>query len=229
MKTKNYSLFSFFNENRPIVRANVEQKKKSIKSIGYIEACPIIVNESFQIIDGQHRFIALKEMGMDIVYAIEDVNSQEAMIELNRSQSVWRLPEYINHFAEMGKHDYLILRNALNRHGKKLGTTAALSCYDIRACTSSGNIKKGTKININYNGEYVIEYLYRFERLPFYRKRAFVYAICDVYKKLSNDNLEKLVIKQMEIPEMASRVAYLSCFENILNYRMREQSKIKLT
>ena len=41
MKTTNYELFSFFGENRPISKGNIEQKKKSILKIGYVEACPI--------------------------------------------------------------------------------------------------------------------------------------------------------------------------------------------
>ena len=107
MKTTNYDLFSFYEENRKISKGNIKQKIKSIQNIGYIESLPIIVDENFKIIDGQHRFLALKELGLPIIYAIEQIDYSKAMIELNKSQEIWRLQEYICHHAAKGSKSHL--------------------------------------------------------------------------------------------------------------------------
>lgn len=228
MKTTNYELFSFFPENRPISKGNIEQKKKSIQKIGYIEACPILVNENFQIIDGQHRFLALKELKMPIVYVIECINSHEAMIELNRNQQIWRLAEYVNHYAALGREEFIILRDMQNKYSK-LGSTAIFSCFGIKSANHSKPIKLGEKLKINKNGEDVIKYLLRFNKLEFYKRRDFVNAIEFAFNNLNYENIEKLVRKQLQIPLMASRTAYLICFENILNHNVREANRISLS
>ena len=55
-ETKNYDKFSYLKSNRPINQMRVNNIKNSIDQIGQVE--PIMVDEAFKIIDGQHRFEA---------------------------------------------------------------------------------------------------------------------------------------------------------------------------
>lgn len=168
MKTTNYELFSFFDENRAISHGNVKSKKESILKMGYIESLPIIVTENFQIIDGQHRFIALKELEMPIYYQIEHLNPQEAMIELNKNQQIWRLGEYIHHYAALGLEEFVTLYKAISKH-KSLGTTAVITCYGLKSGGSKHyEIKNGGFLNLNKNGEQILEYLLLFSDLNHY-------------------------------------------------------------
>lgn len=227
MKTTNYDLFSFYMENRKISKGNIKQKIKSIQNIGYIESLPIIVDENFRIIDGQHRFLALKELNMPIVYAIEQIDYSKAMVELNRSQEVWRLQEYIFHHATRGAKDHIIIKNMLEKY-PRIGTTAVFSCFGVMSATHSKAIKSGAALNINPIGENIIKYLISFSELPHYARREFVNAIYYSYNNLSAEMLNKLHKKRMQIPILTSRQAYLICFENILNYGLGSNNRISL-
>lgn len=57
--TTDYNKFNTFMANRDVSRTHISSLKASIKRHPEIlEAQPILVNENFKIIDGQHRFIA---------------------------------------------------------------------------------------------------------------------------------------------------------------------------
>jgi len=70
METRDYSKFKFLPENREIKRANVEKIKTSVKEWGIIPGRPILIDGSGNIIDGQHRFLAYKELGHPIPHEI---------------------------------------------------------------------------------------------------------------------------------------------------------------
>ena len=66
-QTNNYSKFSTLeSSNRDANPQHVEKLKKSIQEIGLIT--PIQVDKDFVIVDGQHRFHALKSLGYPITY-----------------------------------------------------------------------------------------------------------------------------------------------------------------
>lgn len=98
-------------ENRKINRQHVEEIKESIKTHGYLSCNPIITNANNEIIDGQHRFIACKELGVEpMILSIKDI-SESLMVDLNRTQRSWRMEEFINYYAVLGNPNYKILQD----------------------------------------------------------------------------------------------------------------------
>lgn len=71
--TKNYDMFEFITANRSINRSHVNKLKKSLSEYGFLSSQPITVSNDMKIIDGQHRFIACKEMGIPINYQVVDI------------------------------------------------------------------------------------------------------------------------------------------------------------
>ncbi len=70
METRDYSKFKFLKTNREINRANVEKIKASIREWGIIPGRPTLVDGDYNIIDGQHRFLAIKELGHPVPYEV---------------------------------------------------------------------------------------------------------------------------------------------------------------
>ena len=70
MKTKDYEKFSIKSYNRNLNRNHINELKEKFATIGYKDYLPILVNENYEIIDGQHRFVACKESGLPIVYQV---------------------------------------------------------------------------------------------------------------------------------------------------------------
>lgn len=60
-QTTNYDKFCFLEDNRAVKQSRVKKIKDSIDDVGYLYQ-PVLVNEQYQIIDGQGRFNACKEM-----------------------------------------------------------------------------------------------------------------------------------------------------------------------
>ena len=95
--------------NRDIRRNQVDRIKESIKTHGYIGAVPILVDEDGLIIDGQHRYVACKELGIEPT--ILQAGSFELVPVLNSTQLSWGLSDFVKYYAAKGYEDYVILEN----------------------------------------------------------------------------------------------------------------------
>lgn len=91
--------------NRPIgdteeSRRNIAQKKVSILQWGYISDCPIRVNPSLEILDGQHRWAACVELDIAPTWVIVPDQSVEQIRAENMSTKKWTDSDYIYSAAE---------------------------------------------------------------------------------------------------------------------------------
>ncbi len=132
-KTTDYEKFKLLDFNRKkLDRNHINKIKESITKNGYIGS-PILVNEDFEIYDGQHRFMALKEMGLEIPYKIIDVE-YNSIIDLNITQKKWTLEDYVNYYSEKDKNPNYV----------RLGRI----CKDLK-CSVYLILTMGYRININ--------------------------------------------------------------------------------
>lgn len=120
-KTTDYNLFSFLNNNRLLNRNHINKLKEAISEEGYKVYLPILVNEHFEIVDGQHRFVACKEMGLPIYYTIiHEGNEIKALLDMNNLNLSWSSNDYVHHYASEHNQNYIRLENLT----KELGLTA---------------------------------------------------------------------------------------------------------
>ena len=64
--SRNYNMFKFKDGNRDLNYINVNKMEESLKKHGWVT--PIVVDNNYYIIDGQHRFQAAKNLGMPIAF-----------------------------------------------------------------------------------------------------------------------------------------------------------------
>ena len=67
-KTKEYDKFKNIKGNRRLNARNYIKLMRSMSEEQLI--IPIICNENYEIIDGQHRYNSAKELGLDLYYFI---------------------------------------------------------------------------------------------------------------------------------------------------------------
>lgn len=103
--TTNYSMFKFREDNREQDPSLVRALIKSISANNMLKYKPIIVNDKFEIMDGQHRFLAAQELNVPIFYIIEKKMTLLDMIGL-QTQKHWRTADYVNAFAKNGYVEY---------------------------------------------------------------------------------------------------------------------------
>lgn len=95
-QTDDYSKFRMIDGNRPI--AHAKKIIESIKEIGMLWQ-PILVNERFEVIDGQGRFLAMKTLGLPIIYIRQDGLTIKEVRYLNQNATVWKVNDYIHSYA----------------------------------------------------------------------------------------------------------------------------------
>lgn len=109
-QTTDYSVFKKLGGNRDVLECRKNTIKKSIIENGYVRN-PIVVNEHMEIIDGQGRFEALKELSLPVEYVIAHGAGQKECIALNANQKNWKSADYVKSFAELGLEDYKNLQS----------------------------------------------------------------------------------------------------------------------
>lgn len=106
LETTNYDLFKKLEGNRATTVGRVDKIKKSIMEVGYITS-PILVNENMEIIDGQGRFEALRELKLPVEYIIQPGLNFRECIAMNVYQTNWSMTDYIKSYAEKGNQNYI--------------------------------------------------------------------------------------------------------------------------
>ena len=107
---------------------------------------PIIVNEKLEIIDGQHRFTAAKNLGQEIFYIIDKNPASQKIIAYNTTQKNWKLEDYLNYWCNKSNENYLKLEAFCKEYNLDI---------PIGICWITGRIKYG---NHSFkNGKFVFE------------------------------------------------------------------------
>ena len=112
MRTNDYAKFKRLAGNRDIGN-RAEKIKKRIKTVGYIMS-PIIVNEKFEIIDGQGRHKALSDLKLPIDYVVVVGAGLNECIAMNLPSTNWSAKDFISSYAEQGYPDYMTLQKLID-------------------------------------------------------------------------------------------------------------------
>ena len=113
--TNDYGMFRVLNGNRDIKQKHVDELKRSMETIGILDV-PILVNEKFEVIDGQHRLEAIKQLGGTVPYTVKPGLGLKECIDMNNDQSPWDTTTYIASKAKIGIPQYVILKNMIDEY-----------------------------------------------------------------------------------------------------------------
>jgi hypothetical protein len=126
-KTKNYDLFIFRDDNRAAInQTHIDRLKRSIISRNMLEMRPIIVNEHMEILDGQHRLLAAKELDLEIFYEIQKKLDSTDIILLNVAKK-WLTVDYLNYYVKNEYEEYIKLKRFMDSQNITLKTSLGLS------------------------------------------------------------------------------------------------------
>ena len=111
-ETEEYGRFKRLAGNRDITERRKNYVRNSIMENGYIFS-PIIVNEKFEVVDGQARLEVLEELGMRVHYIVEPGLTVDDCKVLNLYQTKWTAHDFIESYAELGNVSYKYLKNLI--------------------------------------------------------------------------------------------------------------------
>lgn len=106
--TKEYAKFKLMGGNRAVDYNHVKRLKREMEyNPTMLQAAPILVNENFFVVDGQHRLKAAEELQLPVSYIVRKGITIEAARHMNVTQKRWTLMDFAKSYAEGGNMDYV--------------------------------------------------------------------------------------------------------------------------
>lgn len=240
-QTSDYGQFKTLFGNRNTNALHVKRLIQSFKT-RYLFS-PILVNEKMQIIDGQHRFLSCKELGLPIYYIVARGYGLEEVQILNTNNSNWTKHDYLKAYCDLGFKPYGELKQFMfDFPDFSIGTCIYL------ITNSAGDIKKQTTIDkmvvrmkdfeegklfipdlaLSYkNADKIMLLKGLYEG---YNRGVFVRALIGIFKNPAYKH-EDFIGKVKKTPTMltdcATVMKYKGLIEEIYNYRRSDKINLR--
>jgi len=223
-KTKDYNLFNFRPDNRPIVQSHVKELMDSMSQHGWEKGSYVVVNEKMEVIDGQHRLMSGMELGLSIIFTIEKGSNFETIQTLNTKQKNWTKYNHIESFVTKGNQNYIILQ----KYMKKFPDFKLTEMLMFLGNTQS-NIHKsvfedgGSEVrSTDIADKWINNLLCLKGYFPkYYNKSIFVRSILRVLKKEDfkfSEFLHKVQLRPLMLQPCGTVEQYVEMIEKIYNY-----------
>lgn len=228
------SQFKTLKGNRQIKRAHVNRLRSAYsENTEAIQYNPILVNEKLEIIDGQHRFEALKELEAPVYYIEQPGLTIEDAQKLNSLVKTWGPNDYAHAYAENGNQHYLTFLKFREQY-PKIGfnvLTRYLAGYGVTPTTEmfrNGTFKVGSVKKATENLDKLLECGVHYQD---YRRKGFGEALLVALNTKGFDfewflnRLQQPKAKEILMP-FDTKGEYLRAIEKLYNYNALEKNHI---
>lgn len=229
-ETTDYSRFKLLDFNRELNLRHVNRLIKSMQK--QMLDTPIKVTRNFEIIDGQHRFHALKTLKKPIRYYFVENYDLSEMIQYNKNNKNWSKDEYIRVYCEQGNENYIAYRKFKERFNFNLKINYLLLCGNPYSEISDDTFKNGMMVVKNVSEAYTIgNYIEKcFQYYDGSKKITFVIALKKVLEN-SNFNFNEFILKLEKNPSMMDDYpnsdGYVNAIEKIYNFRRKDKVSLR--
>lgn len=167
--TTDYDGFVFTDWNRNVSNARVVKMVESIKTTGWLPN-PVMVNEKFEVIDGQSRVKALERLGMPVQFCIKKGIGRKECQMLNLFQKNWTTNDYIDSYIADGNDNYIWLKNMMIRYAE-LTSSIVQSIASVKGRNVTSLCGQRSEIIIKGDLSLTSEDRTKIENLLFYLSR----------------------------------------------------------
>lgn len=239
--TKEYSKFKYLIGNREVKESHIKDMERSFTKIGQLDI-PILINENWEIIEGQHRFEACKRNGFEVKYTMQrgNIGLEECQV-LNSKSSNWKLGDYIKSFSDKGNKSYVFLRRLMELH-PSVSYSQFAACLFGRDKMSSSLITEGNlvisegQMNLAHKIlDWVEPIMLKYDSEEFKGPKHYLaVALCLVYK-YHLDGLVKVDLSRLEQileePPIRRKVwgnteTCVEELENCYNHNLKKRPKV---
>lgn len=230
--TIDYNIFKEISSNREVDPRHVKRLMVAINRKNLLHVNPIKVNESLQVIDGQHRLEAAKELGVPIYFEVSDMTRQD-ISTLNSNQKNWTAMDYVNFYTVEKNEPFVKFSNLIN-HYPDMAISALLILSSPDGKRNLNELKEGRlDVSNMYHCHQVCDMcadLNRRFQKDFVFDSRFPLAL-GVALEAENFNpeilFEKIAASPREWVPCHTKVQYLEMIEEIYN-RNLSKNKIRL-
>lgn len=226
----NYRLFKSIKGNREVSAKKINKIIDSYKSgINLFPYCPILVNNEYYVIDGQHRLSACKELNIPVNFVIVPELTLQQIAKINSSTDKWKNNDFLNCYIKIGNENYNTLQAFKTKYDISISLAASLLMSGVVSGGGSGNLMEDFR-----NGDFVVNYFNKADTLlqkaldykecnPLnFNDRYFIQAIEKLLdSKLYDHNevLEKLKRNGSKIEKKAHYKQYIYHIEELFNVK----------
>lgn len=182
--TTDYDKFKMILGNRALRLTNVSAIQKSSSEEQLM--IPILVNENYEIIDGQHRFRAWKSLNIPILYTIVEGYNLAQVRRANQNSINWTISDFFKMHSDLENTSFKDIQNIMDKHNLIVNGVIKL----IAKITNSNQVK--VKQDIIHgtlqlsNDELVrinifLEHFQDFDFYAYFKDNTFVSAFLDLY------------------------------------------------
>ena len=223
--TKDYDQFILVATNRPVDKNHVLKLKNSITKKNLLHLNPIIVNEQFNVIDGQHRLQAARELELDIYFIKSQDIGQEDIATLNTNKKMWQIGDYVRYHAKNGKKAYHALQLFMkNFHFLPPSNAILIACGDINPRdVRDGNLK-------DLNLDEAEAFMGRLSDIrnhfadAYSRKFVMAVRVCEKVAGYEHKKMvEKIAANPRALKPCTTGKEYIKMLEEIYNYRAQNR------
>lgn len=228
--TRDYGVFKFLKGNRDINEQKVNKIIAQLKDhLNILQYAPIIVDENFNILDGQHRYTAAMKTKNNIYFVISKNLERKHVPKINSNSSNWKLKDYLNSYVDLKNDNYVFLQEVLNKRRINLPVAAALLMFNS-VTVHSADVRQAFE-----DGEFVVKYEAETEEIlkiadDFVDHMVNPYArrFVSVLKKLVGNGkydhnlmLQKLELSGERITALDTEKVTISQMESIINFKQK--------
>jgi hypothetical protein len=230
--TNDYSKFKIIGGNRNIMPTHVSRLVKSMSEVYLFTV--ITVNRRHEIIDGQHRFEAIKQLGLPLNYVVcPDYGLNEVQI-FNQCSRNWTSQDFIDGYIDLGNKNYQVLKDFITKYG--FGSKESISILSGSYSSIGGNhmhkfrsgefqikdLKKSLIFadRISSLGEFYIGY----------KRRSFVAAMVTMMNNKNFDFDEfyrKLKLQPKSLVDCTTTTNYIDLIEDIYNFKRKDKVNLR--
>lgn len=239
--TTDYHKFEFVYGNRKLNSNHVRLLIDSINREDLLDKNPIIVNEKMEVIDGQHRLEAARQLRLPIYYVVQDESGLRAVQLLNATKRTWNHRDYLDSYITLDNMDYQILDSFVKKHNVPLGFAMILlgdetyAGYGARKGTGNSlfaRFKRGEfkVLNLEKAEKTItqLKVLSNFAANPIWGNKEFLRAFEIIQEKgySFDEFVKKLQVSGIKIYSRATVKDYLRDFEDILNFKRAKDNRV---
>jgi len=208
MQTMDYDKFKMHEKNRIVKPENLKKIKNSINIKNLFN--PILVNEKFEIIDGNHRYVSWKELHLPVLFIVVEGYEVPEMQILNLNKSNWEHEDYLTLYIKENitcYKQFKILKDEYNLNFSDLIHIIDIVSGSFQGEKQSFIIFDEGRFSINKCDKIVdfLEELSLFDKYEFGRHTSFVRAFLKLY---SEDFYDKDYLRsRLDIKDGALRMS----------------------
>lgn len=233
-RTSDYNFFKRISGNRHLNLPHVSRLKESMKKEDL--KIPIIVNAKSEVIDGQHRLEARKELGLPVYYIIiPNLGIQQTQMA-NADNKNWGASDFVGTYIELNYAHYKKYKEFKGKY--EFGHSVSMILLEGGGHDGGGS---NSRTNEFRTGGFVVksyeqacewaEKLYKMEAYyPGFKRRSFVLAMIHLFRneKYNHDEfIQKLEYQSSKMVHCTTIAQYVKIIEEIYNYKRKAEDKIR--